>query len=40
MLQDNVMQLRKLVLTGYKFSSVRIPIECVVVLRGARLAIL
>jgi len=26
-LQDNVMQLRKLLLTGYQFSSVRIPIE-------------
>ena len=27
MLQDNVMQLSKLLLTGYQFSSVRIPIE-------------
>jgi len=27
MLQDNVMQLSKLLLTGYQFSRVRIPIE-------------
>jgi len=27
MLQNNVMQLSKLLLTGYQFSSVRIPIE-------------
>jgi len=27
MLQDSVMQLRKLLLTGYKFSSMLIPIE-------------
>jgi len=39
-LQDNVMQLSKLLLTGYQFSSLRIPIEYVVVLRGVRLAIL
>jgi len=32
MLQDNVMQLSKLLLTGYQFSSVSIPIEYVVVL--------
>jgi len=32
------MQLGKLLLTGCQFSSVRIPIEYVVVLRGARLA--
>jgi len=30
----------KLLLTSYQFSSVRIPIEYVVVLRGARLAVL
>ena len=36
MLQDNVMQLRKLLLTGYQFSSVRIVIEYVVLLRGVR----
>jgi len=29
-----------LLLTSYQFSSVRIPIEYVVVLRGARLAVL
>jgi len=40
MLQDNVMELSKLLLTGYQFSSVRITIEYVVVLRGARLAVL
>jgi len=33
MLQDNVMSLSKFLLTGYQFSSVRIPIEYVVVLR-------
>jgi len=33
MLQGNVMQLCKLLLTGYQFSSVMIPIEYVVVLR-------
>jgi len=40
MLQDNVMQLSNLLLTGYQFSSVRIPIEYMVVLLGARLAVL
>jgi len=40
MLQDNVMELIKLLLTGYQFSSVKIPIEYVAVLRGARLAVL
>jgi len=40
MLQDNVMQLSKLLLTGYQFCSVRIPIEYVVMFRGARLAVL
>jgi len=40
MLQDNVMELSKLLLTGYQFSSVRITIEYVVMLRGARLAVL
>jgi len=40
MFQDSVMQLVKLLLTGYQFSSVRIPIEYVVVLCGARLAFL
>jgi len=39
MLQDNVMQLSKLLLTGSQFSSVRIPLEYVVVLRGVRLAV-
>jgi len=38
MLEDNVTQLSKLLLTGYQFSSVRIPIEYVVVLRAARLS--
>jgi len=36
----NVMQLSKLLLTGYQFSSVRIPIEHVVMLPGIRLAVL
>ena len=40
MLQDNVMQLSKLLLTGYQFSSVRIAIEYVVLLRGVWLAVL
>jgi len=39
-LQDNVMQLNKLLLTGYQFSSVRIPVECVIVSRGVRLPVL
>ena len=39
-LQDNVMQLSKLLLTSYQFSSVRMPIENVVVLRGVRLEVL
>jgi len=34
------MYLGKLLLTGYQFSNARIPIEYVVVLRGARLAVL
>jgi len=38
-LQDNMMQLSKLLLTGYQFSIVRIPMKYVVVLRGARLAV-
>jgi len=40
MLQDNVMEMSKLLLTGCRFSSVRIPIKYVVVLRGVRLAVL
>jgi len=40
MLQDNMMQLSQLLLSGYQFSSARIPIEYVVVLRGIRLAVL
>jgi len=40
LLQDNVMQLSKFLVTNYQFSSVRIPIEYVVVLRGVRLAVL
>jgi len=40
MLQDNVMQLSEFLLTGYQFSSVRIPIENVVVLRGIQIAVL
>jgi len=40
MLQDNMMQLSKLLLPGYQSSSVRIPIEYVVVVRGVRLAVL
>ena len=39
MLQD-MMQLSQLLLSGYQFSSARIPIEYVVVLRGIRLAVL
>jgi len=40
MLQDDVMQLRKLLLAGYQFSSVMIPTEYVLMLRGVRLAVL
>jgi len=40
MFQDNAMQVRKFLLTGYQFSSVSIPIEFVVVLRGVRLSVL
>jgi len=40
MLMDNVQQPSKLLLTGYRFCIVRIPIEYVVVLRDARLAVL
>jgi len=36
----NVMQLSKLLLSHYQFSSVRIQIEYVVVLRGVRSAVL
>jgi len=39
MLQDNVMQLSKLLLTGYQLSCVSILIEYVVVLGGVRLAV-
>jgi len=39
-LQDNVMQLSKFLVTDYQFSSVSIPIEYVVVLRGVRLEVL
>ena len=39
-LQDNVMQLSKFLLTDCQFSSVRTPIEYVVVLRAVRLAVL
>jgi len=35
-LQDNMMHLSKLLLTSYQFSSLRISIECVVVLRVVR----
>jgi len=38
MFQDNVMQLSKLLLRGYQFASVRIPMEYVVLLLGSRLA--
>jgi len=40
MLQRSVMQLSKLLLTGYQFSGVMVPIEYVVMLRGAWLAVL
>jgi len=40
MLQDNVMQLSEFLLADYQFSSVRILIENVVVLRGVQLAVL
>jgi len=39
MLQENVKQLSKLLLTGNQFSSVRIAMECVVVLHGVPLPV-
>jgi len=40
MLQDDMMQLSKLLLSGYQFSCLRIPMDNVVVIHGARLAVL